>query len=64
MAEAVGKLGIFNKVLVPLLVAFYGPQGVMKEASSNKVARLLRGKTMHTANKLQGSSSCGPCTFA
>ena len=52
-----GKTRIFNMVLVPLLEAFYGPQGVMKEASSNKAARLLRGKTMHAANKLHGCSS-------
>ena len=29
----------------------------MKEASSNKAARLLHGKTVHTANKLQGGAS-------
>ena len=52
-----GKTRIFNMVLVPLLEAFYGPQGVMKEASSNKAARLLHGKTMHAANKLHGGSS-------
>ena len=48
---------MFNVVLVPLLEAFYGPQGVMKEASSNKAARLLNGQTMHAANKLYGGSS-------
>ena len=52
-----GKTRIFNKVLVPLLEEFYGPQSVMKEASSNKAARLLHGKTMHAANKLTGNSS-------
>ena len=52
-----GKTRIFNRVLVPLLDAFYGPRVVMKEASSNKAARLLHGKTMHAANKLNGGSS-------
>ena len=52
-----GKTRIFNKVLAPLLQTFYGPEGVMKEASSNKAARLLQGKTVHTANKLQGNCS-------
>ena len=52
-----GKTRIFNRVLVPLLEAFYGPQGVVKEASSNKAARLLHGKTIHAANKLNGGSS-------
>ena len=45
-----GKTRIFNRVFVPLLEAFYGSQGVMKEASSNKAARLLHGKTIHAAN--------------
>ena len=40
-----------------MLEAFYGPQGVMAEASSHKAARLLRGKTMHGANNLHGCSS-------
>ena len=52
-----GKTRIFNKVLIPLFETFYGPDGVMKEASSNKAARLLGGKTVHTANKLQGGAS-------
>ena len=52
-----GKTLIFTQVLIPLFEAFYGPDGVMKEASSNKAARLLHGKTVHTANKLQGGAS-------
>jgi hypothetical protein len=52
-----GKTRIINKVLVPLLEAFYGSQSVMKEASSNKAARLLGGKTIHAANELNGGSS-------
>ena len=31
----------------------------MKEASSNKAARLLHGKTTHAANKLNGGSTLG-----
>ena len=52
-----GKTRIINRVLVPLLEAFYGSQSVMKEASSNKAARLLHGKTIHATNKLNGGSS-------
>jgi hypothetical protein len=40
-----------------LFETFYGKDGVVKEASSNKAARLLHGKTIHTANKLQGGAS-------
>ena len=52
-----GKTRIINKVLVPLLEAFYGSQGVLEEASSHKAARLLHGKTIHAANKFNGGSS-------
>ena len=54
-----GKTRIFNKVLIPLLTAFYGTDGVVKEASSNKASRLLqgRGKTIHAAKKLTATSS-------
>ena len=49
-----GKTRIFNKVLIPLLTAFYGTEGVLKQASTNKAARLRhgRGKTIHATNKL------------
>ena len=52
-----GKTRIINKVLKPLLKTFYGDRGVLTEASSNKAARLIQGKTLHAANKLQGTSS-------
>ena len=46
-------------MLISLLTAFYGTDGVVKEASSNKASRLLqgRGKTIHAANKLTATSS-------
>ena len=42
-----------------LLQVFYGAQGVVLEASSNKAARLLagRGQTIHAANKLLPTAS-------
>ena len=54
-----GKTRIFNKVLIPLLTAFYGTEGVLKQASTNKAARLLQGcgKTIHVTNKLTVTSS-------
>ena len=48
---------IFRKVLIPLCETFYGTNGVIKEASSNTAASLLRGKTVHATNKLQGGAS-------
>ena len=52
-----GKSRIINKVLTPLIRAFYGSNGLMKEAQSNKAARNIGGETLHHANKLFGNSS-------
>lgn len=52
-----GKSRIINKVLSPLLICYYGDRGVMREAGSNKAARLIQGITIHMANGLQGNSS-------
>ena len=52
-----GKSRIINRVLTPVLEAYYGPAGVMKEAPSNKAARLIKGSTLHAANGLFGNSS-------
>ena len=52
-----GKSRIINKVLSPLLICYYGDKGVMREAGSNKAARLIQGITIHMANGLQGNSS-------
>ena len=41
-----GKTRIFNRVLVPLLEAFYGSHGVMKGVDSSKTATLSHGKTI------------------
>ena len=52
-----GKTLIINGVLSPLFTAFYGQKGLLKVASSNKAARLLGGRTIHTANGLLATSS-------
>ena len=49
--EGCGKTLILNRLIVPLFKAFYGSNGVMKEASSNKAVKLILGKTIHTGNK-------------
>ena len=51
-----GKTRIINMVLTPLLLCFYGKRGLLKQASSNKAARLIGGVTMHAANSLRGDS--------
>ena len=42
-----------------MLTAFYGTEVVLKQASTNKAARLLQGcgKTIHATNKLTATSS-------
>jgi len=52
-----GKSRIINKVLSPLLTCYDGDKGVLREAGSNKAARLIDGVTLHMANGLQGNSS-------
>ena len=36
------------KVILPLLVVYYQPKGVLRSAPSNKPTRLIGGKTMHS----------------
>ena len=52
-----GKTRVINKVLRPLFQAFFGEDAVQTQAPSNKAARQIYGKTMHTANKLQMDAS-------
>ena len=52
-----GKTRIINRVLRPLFSAFFGPSAVQTQAPSNKAARQIHGKTMHSANKLRVDSS-------
>ena len=51
-----GKSRIVNLVLTPLFIQFYGPRGCVKAAPSNKAARGILGKTLHTAGKLRGGT--------
>ena len=51
-----GKTRIINLVLTALFFTFWGPRGCVKTAPSNKAARGILGKTLHTAGKLRGGS--------
>lgn len=51
-----GKTRIINLVLTALFLTFWGPRGCVKTAPSNKAARGILGKTLHTAGKLRGGS--------
>ena len=53
-----GKSTIINKVLTPLVEAYYGgPQGLQKAAPSNKAARQIGGQTLHATVGLKGHSN-------
>ena len=51
-----GKTRIINLVLTALFVEFWGTNGLVKAAPSNKAARGVLGKTLHAAAKI-GSSA-------
>ena len=52
-----GKTLMLNTVLFPLFDILFGPRAVPKAAPSNKAARLLNGKTIHSLKGLRASSS-------
>ena len=52
-----GKSYVINKVLRPLALAFFGPDGYLAQCQSNAGARLLRGRTIHSSLGLAASSS-------
>ena len=52
-----GKSLLINKIFTPLFQAYFGFNGVLKQAPSNKAARLIGGRTMHVASALQAAQS-------
>ena len=52
-----GKTTLALDVLLPLQEAFFGQHGVLRRAPSNKPARLLGGRTMHSSQGLTAESS-------
>ena len=52
-----GKSLLINKVFTPLLQAYFGPKGLLKQAPSNKAARLIGGRTLHVTSALTATQS-------
>ena len=52
-----GKTTLALAVLFPLMEAFYGVAGVLRRAPSNKPARLILGRTMHSSQGLTPQDS-------
>ena len=52
-----GKTTLSTEILLPLLESFFHPEGVLRRAPSNKPARLIGGRTMHSGQGLTPESS-------
>ena len=58
-----GKSLLINQVFTPLFLAYFGPQGLVKQAPSNKAARLISGRTLHVATALRARDSLKTATL-
>ena len=52
-----GKTTLSTDILLPLLETFFHPEGVLRRAPSNKPARLIGGRTVHSGQGLTPESS-------
>ena len=52
-----GKTTLSTDIVLPLLETFFHPEGVLRRAPSNKPARLIGGRTMHSGQGLTPESS-------
>ena len=59
-----GKTTLAVEVILPLLEAYYGPEGVLRRAPSNKPARLIGGRTMHSGQGLTPENSMRTASLA
>ena len=59
-----GKTTLAVEVILPLLEAYYHPEGVLRRAPSNKPARLIGGRTIHSGQGLTPESSMRTASLA
>ena len=59
-----GKTTLAVEVILPLLEAYYHPEGVLRRAPSNKPARLIGGRTMHAGQGLTPENSMRTASLA
>jgi len=59
-----GKTTLAVEVILPLLEAYYRPEGVLRRAPSNKPARLIGGRTMHSGQGLTPENSMRTASLA
>ena len=59
-----GKTTLATEVILPLLEAYYHPEGVLRRAPSNKPARIIGGRTMHSGQGLTPENSMRTASLA
>ena len=59
-----GKTTLAVEVILPLLEAYFHPEGVLRRAPSNKPARLIGGRTMHSGQGLTPENSLRTASLA
>ena len=59
-----GKTTLAVEVILPLLETYYRPEGVLRRAPSNKPARLIGGRTMHSGQGLTPDNSMRTASLA
>ena len=59
-----GKTTLAVEVILPLLETYYRPEGVLRRAPSNKPARLIGGRTMHSGQGLTPENSMRTAALA
>ena len=59
-----GKTTLAVEIILPMLEAYYHPEGVLRRAPSNKPARLIGGRTMHSGQGLTPDNSMRTASLA
>ena len=59
-----GKTTLAVEVILPLLETYFRPEGVLRRAPSNKPARLISGRTMHSGTGLTPDNSLRTAALA
>ena len=59
-----GKTTLAVEIILPMLEAYYRPDGVLRRAPSNKPARIIGGRTMHSGQGMTPENSMRTAALA
>lgn len=59
-----GKTTLAVEIILPLLETYFHPEGVLRRAPSNKPARLINGRTMHSGQGMTPDNSLRTAALA